>query len=232
MVKNYTSSNMSLEQIANETSAGDVIEMSNGLYVNNGTELKKLNMTKEQYVALFPPVMRYTSEQGQTGDCYFVAGILSGYMENPRTYAELLQMFDIDSQTNDITITFKGLPDYPVTFSGGELFSMDLKGQFTSWFIDRREDNRAHSGITGSTGCKLLEQAFAIATFASEENKEISTVDIDDAMSLIGLGSCTNIAQNTIMGKMASTYINCGIEASPFANISTATFNQYNNDAQ
>ena len=188
MVKDYTKSELSLSEIANTTSVGDVVETSEGLFVNNGTTLKKLQMTKEQYVELFPPVERYSSIQGGTGDCYFIADTLVSWMNNEKTFAEILQMFKVDSETNDVTITFnsKEYSKYPVTFKNGELFGMDGKTNY-NWTY------KSTSGILGAKGCKMLEQAYSIARFAHDKKVEVDNIDIDDSMSYIVSGvSSTN----------------------------------------
>ncbi len=186
MVKDYTNTQFSLMGIAAKTQTGDVIETKDGLYVNNGTTLKKLNMTKEQYLELFPPVARYSSDQGGTGDCYFIATILNASMNNPRCYAELLQMFNVDSE-NNTTVTFKGLSDYPVTFKNSELFVMNRKG--SDEYEYNPGGNYPGTGVSGCIGCQMIEQAFAIAKFSSEKYVEINKIDIDDAMSYIEGGS-------------------------------------------
>lgn len=191
MVKDYTKSSKSDREIVAETQTGDVIEKSTGLYVNDNGVLVKLNMTKTKYLELFPPVTRFSTEQNDIGDCYFISGVLLGCMENPATYAKILQMISVD-QNRNVTIRFDGMSNYPVTFPNGNLYTAD-------GLVNGRDSNCGTTQVTGAKGIKLLEQAFAIARFAQESTRNVSGIDIDAAYSYIEGGN-NDEAQNRIFG--------------------------------
>ena len=207
MVKDYTKSNLTTTQIANETSAGDVVQAKDGLYVNDEGTLVKLNMTKEQYFELFPILDRYTMEQEDLGDCYFIAPVLISAMETPAGFAKLLQMFNYDSDGN-ITITFIGTPNYPVTFKNGKLFNIDKKADDENINIlsnlnsDKTGIEEYDSQTSGCLGIQMLEQAYSMAKFARDANADpINSLDIDAALTYIDNGF-SNEAMNFVFGKI------------------------------
>ena len=171
--------------------AGEVVEQNGSLYVNDGSKLVKLNMSADTYIKLFAPVERYDVNQGSIGDCYFVSGCLTDMMKNGKSYAQVLQMFNEDSNGN-ITVKFSGsLGSYPVTFEKGELKVYD--GKVNGAFVKK------YSNSSGSTGIKMLEQAYAIANFAQESKKSVNSIDIDETSASIEGGWQYNV-YNEVLG--------------------------------
>ena len=83
---------------------GDVfkVEGEDNIYVKyNGKESEQLKMDRETYMELFPPISRFASSQGHTGDCYLLSSINS-MMENPRTRSALYECFT--QKGNDIEV--------------------------------------------------------------------------------------------------------------------------------
>lgn len=75
--------------------AGEVfkVEGQDNIYVkHNDHESTQLKMDRDTYMELFPPISRYASCQGGTGDCYLLSSINS-IMENPYSRATLYQCF-------------------------------------------------------------------------------------------------------------------------------------------
>ncbi len=198
MVKDYKASTLSDEAVLLETTVGDVIEKSDGIYVNDGNALSKLAFTKEKYLEMFPIVERFSTKQGGIGDCFFISSILSSCFTNPQTYAHILKMFSID-ESNNITITFKGdFVDYPVTFLNGELFTNDGK-------IDGEPaEHPVGNQLEGCLSAKYIEQAYALARFASAYNEEISAIDLDAAYDLAYGGDCNVAINEVIQSNIAS----------------------------
>ena len=173
---------------------GEIVEKSDGLYVNDGNGLIKLGISAETYLELFPPIERYDINQGNTADCYFVSGCLIDMMKNPKTFANIIQMFSEDENGN-ISINFEGTlkSDVPVTFKNGELQNVDGK-------VDGVPVEDPHSGVWGAKGIKMLEQAYAILRFAKDESKEITSIDIDEALSFIDYGSQAQVYSEIFSG--------------------------------
>ena len=173
--------------------AGEVVEKDGSLYVNDGNKLVKLNISAETYLELFPPVERYDINQNSIQDCYFVTGCLTDMMKNGTAYAELLQMFSEDSNGN-IMVKFAGsLNSYPVTFTNGQLKSFD--GLVNGSSVTK------YSGVTGSTGIQMLEQAYSIAKFAKSSNKSVNSIDIDETISNITTGRAENVYAEVLGSK-------------------------------
>ena len=88
--------------------AGEVfkVEGEDNIYVkHNDHESTQLKMDRDTYMELFPPISRYASSQGGTGDCYLLSSINS-IMENPYSRATLYGCFtqkgdDIEMQLPD-----------------------------------------------------------------------------------------------------------------------------------
>ena len=181
----------SIEEAKENTVTGNVVEVNGKLYVRDGEELVRLQMTKAQYTELFPLIGRYTANQTDLADCYYVAGVLIGLLENPVTFAKILQMMEYDTATPpNLKIKFNGLPD-TVTFDEGRLNDMDGIYGYTSHAVKRQ--------VSGSKGLQFLEQAYAIAVFAQEENKNVTSIDIDEALDYIAEG-INSEAQNYVLG--------------------------------
>ena len=178
---------------------GEIVEQNNELYVNNGKSLVKLNISAETYLKLFPPLERYDISQGNVGDCFFISGCIVDMMRNPKAFSQLIQMFSEDSQGN-ISIKFTGsLKDYsPITFEKGELKVVDGKvnGKYVTEYDDMLE---------GALGLRMIEQAFAISRFAKDSDKQISTIDIDEAIPKIDNGGFQIDVVNEILSEFNYT---------------------------
>ncbi len=127
---------------------GDVFEVegSNHIFIKTGDcKYTELNMSKEAYCKLFPPLDRYTSGQQNSGDCYLVSS-LNSIMANPNARNMLLSCFN---ENSDGSITVK-MPN-----SDTEIIIKD--GQTIS-------DLGVKSGkhMTGSLGMQLLEYAYKV----------------------------------------------------------------------
>lgn len=160
--------------------AGELVESNGSLYINDGTKLVKLNISAETYLELFPPVERFSVNQNNIGDCYFISGCLTDMVKNPEVYAKLLQTFSEDSNGN-ITIKFSGtLKNYPVTFKNGEPKVLD-------GLVDGKTVKK-YTNAAGSLGATLLEQAYSIAVFSRETKESVKSIDIDEATAIISSG--------------------------------------------
>ena len=199
---NYIKSKMISTPNNMKNVVGEIVEKTDGLYVNDGNKLVKLGISAETYLKLFPPVERYDIQQRNIGDCNFISSILISGMRNPNTFAKLIQMFSEDSNGN-LTIAFTGEKSNPVTFNNMELREIDGKGKggkaVKSGIIMWRnrgkneENNQALLQLKGSLGLQMLEQAYAIAISSK------STTDIDDALKGI-FGKNAKTAIGKVLG--------------------------------
>lgn len=157
---------------------GEIVEKEDGLYVNDGNGLVKLNISADTYLKLFPPIERYDINQKNIGDCYFVSGCLIDMMKNPKAFSQLIQMFS-ENEKGDISIKFAGtLSNYsPIIFENSELKVIDGK-------VDEKRVTH-YLQTKGAIGIQMLEQAYAISRFVKDSNQEISAIDIDAAIPTI-----------------------------------------------
>ena len=135
--------NTNIQEGLQNSEIGDIFEVDGEDYIyiktSNG-EYEQLQISKEAYMELFPPVQRYMSSQGQIGDCYLVSS-LNNMMTDPTTRHLLLQCFSEDENGNitvdlpngDYTFTIERgkevidyLPEYTVLeqFATGEEYSI------------------------------------------------------------------------------------------------------------
>ena len=139
------SANMDKNEILRNTKEGDVLSIEGKMYINNGEKLVRWNISKEKYLELFPPVIRFASKQAQLGDCYFVS-VLENMMSKPKFRVKLYEMFSQDGE--DIIVHLKGLDGYryenKVRFKNGNVEQFPHKQQ-----------------LQGAKGFQMLEQAYA-----------------------------------------------------------------------
>ncbi len=125
---------------------GDAFILEGEKYIRIKTDKDKsqtVELTKETYAKLFPPVERFLSTQQIMGNCYCIETIMSMYC-NDSTRINLLKTMKEDDKGN---ITIK-MGDYsPVIFKGGEL--------------PQNENLEIYS--SGAQGYKLFEYAYSCA---------------------------------------------------------------------
>lgn len=101
----------------NNCKIGDVFEVEdeNKIYIKtNDNEYQQLDISKDAYNKLFPPIQKYMSSQGNIGDCYLVSS-LNNMMTDPSLRSNLLSCFSEDEDENrNITVD---LPNGDYTFT-------------------------------------------------------------------------------------------------------------------
>ena len=123
------------------------------------SQLVQLDINKDTYYKLFPPVQRFAVAQGKIGDCYLVTALLSE-MNDPVKRLNLLKYFS--QEGNDIKVTLpannKIIQDLrnltgEVDASGRVSYTVK-NGEFTPADPDRL--------MKGAIGLQLLEHTYGI----------------------------------------------------------------------
>lgn len=176
-------SGTSLEDVFAFSKCGDVVEVDNQLYINDGSKLIKWQMTKQKYLELFPPVKRFINIQRNLGNCYLVSS-LSAIMENPKTRVELYKSIAQDG--NDILVTIKAYEDYKgtVRFDNSELPYKEKDFYLKS-----------------CKGMQMLEYAYSKTTLRTDPSDAYVVDDIlpEDCVERAN-GGRVNIAMSELLG--------------------------------
>lgn len=155
-----------LEQASKMKKQGEVfsLEGTNDLYIMDETGPVKLDMDRDTYYSLFPPLQQYCTNQGALGDCYFISAVLDASMNNPKAKVEFLKMFRQDG--NDIIFENKFSDNLELGF---ELDNFPAEIRFKN---AQKRTYTGQKGLAGSIGMQIAEQAYgyklAINKLASE----------------------------------------------------------------
>ena len=126
-----------------QLSVGDVyeIEGEDFIYIiNNEYSSTQLQLTKQKYFELFPPIERFGTTQNQIGNCWEIS-VLQGIFSNPKTRQLVLRLFSQEGE--------KLVVEYPNGNYG--------KVVFPSGQLPIKEDLSGYS--QGAKGFQLLEYA-------------------------------------------------------------------------
>ena len=199
--------------------AGEVfsIKNSNEIYIKDESgNAIKLDMDRDTYYKLFPPLIGAKTEQGAIGDCYFVSGVLDTAMSNPTAKINILKLFHQNG--NKITIDMKTYrmssklshqyPNYQKYFDElPEKYEFDLNNPPKSLIYN--------NGIEGAKGLKLLEVAFGYNRLIESITSDIvggrySNTEIENFISelnkfLANPSYKTNDSFNTILNRTLKT---------------------------
>ena len=80
------------KEILENTKFGDVFSVGSQMFIRTKDSYEKLNMTKQMYEKLFPPIERYCMAQTEES-CHFVA-TLDGVIKNHETRVNMYKMFE------------------------------------------------------------------------------------------------------------------------------------------
>lgn len=146
------------EEILKTLPEGDVATIGDKLYVNDGSGLVELKMTKEKYDELFPLGARFGFSQGKLGDCWFIS-TLDNNMDLPQSRAALYKLFR--QEGDDIFIKFADA-DKEIKFENSQI-------------------NKSPNGknLRGAKGLQMIEQAFAI-----HRNRDYTDQSFEDIMAI------------------------------------------------
>lgn len=150
--------------------AGDVFQVEGEDFIRikiSDTKSQKLNISKDTYFKLFPPIERYATTQNNIGNCWEITGINSLLCE-PDTRASILKLFSQDG--DDIVIKFPNGQYKEIRFKNGEL-PANVDDQFYS---------------KGALGIQMIEYADGKEmqgewiNQAYEKIKEMIAIESDD----------------------------------------------------
>ncbi len=157
----------SLEEAAKLHKTGEVfsLEGTNDVYIMDESGPIKLDMDRDMYFSLFPPLKTYCTSQGAMGDCYFVSTILDGAMNNPIAKVQLLKMFH--QKGNDIIIDFKEYSPIDNKYRPSDYYD-NCPSQIVFKDAKKRMSVTANEGAESALGLQLIEEAYGYKLAAME----------------------------------------------------------------
>jgi len=141
---------------------GNVCEINGKLYVNDNGNALQLNISKQKFEELFPPLTSVTFKQGSLGDCWLVSGI-DNYMDLPSGRVALYKL--LRQEGNDIFVQFPsdGTTAYPpIRFENGQV--LDANG------VQIRGTQPG-----APVGVQMIEQAYAVHRSKSYTSMDVNT---------------------------------------------------------
>ena len=138
------------KEVLEKTTQGDVIKIGEQLYINNKNSLMKYNISKEQFDRLFPIIDRFSTSQGESDNCYFIAALIA-MMNNPITCPYIFSSFE--KYQDGILCTIKGYKDF-----------------FGTTFFKEGKVQTADNSLYGTDGMKMFEQAYALTALRENDN--------------------------------------------------------------
>ena len=132
------------------------------VYIMSETGPVKLDMDRETYFNLFPPITSAKSQQGNIGNCFMVSGFIDAAMSNPQAKALFLQKFH--QKGNDIIFD---VGSYYSRLKGRDFIVYDdylpildeMPQQVVFKDAKKRSSHISGAGLTGAMGLKIAEQA-------------------------------------------------------------------------
>ena len=182
IVKEF-SADTDIKEAYKATSIGDVVEVGEQMYINDGKKLAKWKMTKEMFLKLFPPVDRFAFKQKSLGNCYLLSSI-SSVMRNKKASVTFYQSFEYDGK--DVKVTVKAYEDYngSQTFTNGELINLGEKQ------------------VEGCRGVQLYERTYAKVALREQDIIYPNTAESKALMQRINGGNSSQAIQE-ILGTKA-----------------------------
>lgn len=153
---------------------GDVFEVDGEDFIyikTSDNEYEQLDISKESYMKLFPPIQRYMSKQGAIGDCYLVSS-LNNMMTNPNLRHVLLNCFSEDEEGN-ITVDLPN-GNYTFTLENGKKVADYLPEQVNLGGIETRGINTISNS---SAGMQMLELSYGIYLKDMELSKKVDSLE-------------------------------------------------------
>lgn len=175
----------SVKKATKQTETGDVCSIKGNknafIKAKDGT-LKELKISAQDYLELFPPVVRFASRQQGMGDCYLVASLDSLY-KNPNGRERILECFTKNAD-GSISVKFpmgiteftkekgKKVADYAELYYLSEV--TDKNGVKKILPVIGKHKTRDDMLINGPEGLKMLEYLYGIERQEEIINKIMS----------------------------------------------------------
>ena len=134
-------SHKNIAEIIKTIGNGQIYERNGHLFILNNNLEYEINMTKEKYLELFPPILKHVSNQGQLPDCWLV-GNFDNLISSESGPAGIYRLFR--QAGNDIYIKMPNC-EKEILFPNGEFL--------------KSPTNKA---MTTVPGFSMLEQAYAV----------------------------------------------------------------------
>lgn len=139
---------------------GDVFEVDGKLYISpDGEEKIELNISKEDYFQLFPPMKRFLGSQGNVADCYLVTVLMEKY-KDPYGRAEML------------TSISKQGDDFLVKLNNTDISVLVPKGE-TDYVTNPTKV------VDGCEGLQMFEYAFGISLMDKSAQEKVQQLSED-----------------------------------------------------
>ena len=161
----------SIDEAINFRKPGEAfsIDGSNDVYIMDSTKPVKLDMDRDMYFNLFPPLKSSAFAQDAVGDCYFVGGFLAPSMANPNAKAMLLSKFHQDG--NDIIFDVGGysqqLSNLDKVVVDPELYDT-LPTSIVFKNAKKRSSKLSNKSVVAPEGLKIVEEAYSYKISAKQ----------------------------------------------------------------
>lgn len=107
-------------KILSETANGEVAEVGSKLFLNDNGNLVEINLSKEKYLELFPPLERFNINQNESkyaGNCWLLETAFNLY-NSPSTRNQILKLFR--QEGNDVYVKLPNI-NLELKFNNGDL---------------------------------------------------------------------------------------------------------------
>lgn len=173
VINEYQTNPQIREQINQQVPDGEAACINGKMYCRADNTLVPIKLDKATFDRLFPVEERYNIQQGDIGDCYFIAE-LGGYATTPNGRAALYSSFR--QEGNDIIIKFPRFDNIEIKFENGDLnklYPVSLYKRYGQWKIGSGD---AH--VNACDGIKMIEQAYSfVRNNSTDENVQIVAND-------------------------------------------------------
>ena len=169
---------------------GDVFEIEGEerIHIKDRNEKpQKLDISKETYFELFPPIGRFSSTQNLIGNCWEVS-VFNALFSDPDTRADILSLFH--QQGDDINILFPNAGYGKINFENGKIpknieakfYSLGSKGFQMLEYADAKELytkrlQKLYFQLKNKKGLSTEEKEF-IQRYKSGQKNFVDTTDI------------------------------------------------------
>ena len=137
---------------------------SKNVYIMGNNGAVKLDIDRETYFSLFPPLVSAKSQQGNLGDCYLISGLIDACMSNPQAKVELLKCYhqkgsDIVFDVGSYYAKLSDRLDSSINYENYNALLDDMPQQIVFKNAKNRSSKLSGQTLSGAMGLKIAEQA-------------------------------------------------------------------------